>query len=83
MKRGNPNLDQVRNTDTTAARKAKLQKAEQFQQMVWEKIKPLVAEKRSLQELADWLDANACIPTSRGKRWTRTGVSRIIKKWQR
>jgi len=83
MKRGNPNLDQVRNTDTTAARKAKLKKAEEFQLMIWNKIKPLVEAGKSLQEIGDWLDAEACIPTSRGKKvWTRTGVRRIIKKWR-
>ena len=35
MKRGNPNLDRDRNTDTTAARKAKLRKAENFQLEIW------------------------------------------------
>lgn len=81
MKRGNPNLGRDRNTDTTAARKAKLRKAEQFQQMVWKKIKLLVVQGKTLQQIADWLDAEACLPTSRGKIWTRTGVSRIIRKW--
>ena len=83
MKRGNPSLDRDRNTDTTAARKAKLEKSEQYQSMIWEKIELQVQLGNSLQRIVDWLDAKACIPTIRGNKWTRTGVSRIIKKYKK
>jgi recombinase len=86
MKRGNPNLDRDRNTDTTAARKAKLRKAENFQLEIWILIHPLVVQGMSLQQIADWLDAEANsgagIRTCRGNKWTRTAVRRIIRKWE-
>ncbi len=83
IKLGNPNLDQVRNKDTSAARKAKIKKAEEYQKKVWKEMEPLLEKEFSLERIADWLDAEACIPTIRGKRWTKTGVRRIIKKYNR
>jgi hypothetical protein len=82
MQRGY-NLDRDRNTDTTAAREAKLEKSKDFQARIWQKIKQLVRRGDSLQEIVDYLNVEVCIPTTRGKKWDRTRVRRIIKKWGR
>ena len=81
-KLGNPNLDKVRNVDTTAARRAKLKRSNEFRAMILGKITPLINEGESLQGIVDWLNEFPPIPTIRGKKWDKTGVRRIIKKYK-
>lgn len=76
---GNPNLQLVRNNDTTAAIQARVSKAEKRNAQVRELITEFEAEagrELSLRELADRLNS-AGYQTARGKRFSATQVQRI------
>ena len=77
---GNPNLDLVRNTDTTAARAAWIGKATARNLEIKQIIGELQAESvapMSLREVADKLN-EAGYTTSRGAKFHATSVNRVL-----
>ena len=84
-KLGNPNLHLVRNTDTTAAIKARSVKAAERAAQLREVIAELETEAgypMTLQQVADALNT-AGYTTARGKAFSRTQVHRIKKAAQK
>lgn len=79
VKLGNPGLDKVRNTDTTAANEARITKAQEHQAEVRQVIGEIQEESgaMSLRQIAAQLN-EAGYRTSRGGKWHPTSVSRII-----
>lgn len=80
VKLGNPNLDLVRNTDTTAATAAKVLKAKarnnEIKDVIQE-IKGSVTDRLTLRQIADKLN-NAGYTTARGAQFQATTVNRIL-----
>ena len=76
---GNPKLDQVRHTDTTAAREARSIKAKERNTEILEVVREIKqgAERLSLREIANQLN-NAGYTTARGKSWQATSVMRVL-----
>jgi len=77
---GNPRLDEVRNSDTTAARAARVSKAKQRNIEILEIINEMrdsVGNALSLRDLTKMLN-DAGYKTSRGKEWHPTSVSRVL-----
>ena len=79
VKLGNPKLDQVRYTDTTAAREAKSIKAKERNTEILEVVKEIKqgAGRLSLRDIANQLN-NAGYTTARGKSWQATSVMRVL-----
>ena len=84
VKLGNPRLSEVRPTDTTKARQAKIIKAKQRNAEMVEIINEMVEAMRpdqrdcvSLRTLASLLN-DAGYKTARGKEWHPTSVSRLL-----
>ena len=80
VKLGNPQLDQFRNTDTTAAREAKSAKAKERNAEILEVVKEITAEagRLSLRQIATQLN-HAGYTTARGKAWQATSVMRVLR----
>ena len=80
VKLGNPNLAAVRNTDTTAARAAHIEKAKarntELKQVIIE-IKESTADKLTLRDIAKHLN-NAGYTTNRGGQFHANSVSRVL-----
>ena len=77
---GNPRLDEVRNSDTTAARAARVSQAKQRNIEILEIINEMrdsVGNALSLRDLTKMLN-DAGYKTSRGKEWHPTSVSRVL-----
>ena len=77
---GNPRLDEVRNSDTTAARAARVSQAKQRNIEILEIINEMrdsVENALSLRDLTKMLN-DAGYKTSRGKEWHPTSVSRVL-----
>ena len=80
VKLGNPNLDAVRNTDTTKARAAQAQKSAKRNTDILAIINEIKAQSHndlSLREIANQLN-NAGYTTARGKSFQPTSVNRIL-----
>lgn len=77
---GNPKLDQVRHTDTTAAREARSAKAKVRNNEILEVVKEIRedAGRLSLRQIASQLN-NAGYTTARGKAWQATSVMRVLR----
>ena len=77
---GNPKLDEVRYTDTTAATAARTSKAKQRNAEILEIINEMqdsAGNALSLKDLTTMLN-EAGYKTSRGKEWHKTSVSRVL-----
>ena len=80
-KRGNPRLDQVRNTDTTAAKAARVRKADEFAMS----MKKVIGAARynhgakTYGDIARWLNAEG-VKTPRGSAWTTRQVGRLVRR---
>lgn len=77
---GNPNLDNIRFTDTTAATEARISKAKERNAEVKEIINEMrqsVEGDVSVRQLAKMLN-EAGYKTARGKDWHPTSVSRVL-----
>ena len=77
---GNPRLDEVRHTDTTAATAARTSKAKQRNAEILEIINEMrdsAGNALSLRDLTAMLN-DAGYKTSRGKEWHPTSVSRVL-----
>ncbi|WP_366915917.1 recombinase family protein [uncultured Neptuniibacter sp.] len=86
VKLGNPRLAEAREArqgDVTAkARAARSDRANKHALLVLGEIQRAKAEGNStLGDLADWLNEQE-ITTARGCKWTRTAVSRVLKRLQ-
>lgn len=79
VKLGNPKLDQVRNTNTTAANATRTAKAQEHQTEVRQVIDELQEDSgaMSLRQIAAQLN-EAGYRTSRGGHWHPTSVARIM-----
>ena len=80
VKLGNPRLDEVRNSDTTAARAARVINAKQRNAEMLDIINEMRDESDndlSLRDLTKMLNA-AGYKTSRGKKWHPTSVMRVL-----
>lgn len=89
---GNPRLrkgmKKLHPTNTVPAIAAKVKKADDFAQMVMEQIAVIQGEakvegvKPTLQYIADCLNKEG-VTTARNTQWTKTAVSRIIKRMEK
>ena len=80
VKLGNPNLSEVRHTDTTAATEARTSNAKQRNSEMLEIINEMrdsAGNALSLRDLTKMLN-EAGYKTSRGKEWHPTSVSRVL-----
>ena len=79
VKLGNPRLSEVRCTDTTAARVARVEKAKERNAEVLEVIREIKIEagELSLRAIANQLNS-AGYTTARGKAWQATSVNRVL-----
>jgi len=79
VKLGNPRLSEVRCTDTTAARVARVEKAKERNAEVLEVIREIKIEAGdlSLRAIANQLNT-AGYTTARGKAWQATSVNRVL-----
>ncbi|MGH1430465.1 MAG: recombinase family protein [Neptuniibacter sp.] len=80
---GNPNLDKVRNTDTTAATTTRMNKADEYAAMMVDAIEDIreELESPSLRQIASELN-NREFTTRRGSAWTAASVQRVIQRTQ-
>ena len=81
VKLGNPHLDKIRCTDTSAARTAKIEKAKERNSEIKEVITEIqnsTTDKLSLREISRRLN-EAGYKTAWGKDWHATSVSRILQ----
>lgn len=81
VKLGNPNLDKIRCTDTSAARTAKIEKAKERNTEILDvitEIQDSTTDQLSLRAIARQLNT-AGYTTARGKAWQATSVSRILQ----
>jgi hypothetical protein len=76
---GNPNLAQVRNTDTGAANAKRKAKADEFALEIARLLRELDTEGARGQEMAKLLNAKGK-KTRRGHKWTATAVNRVLKR---
>lgn len=82
VKLGNPRISEAGGGDTTKARAAKAQKANEYS----ENMKPTIEdiqnelENPSLRQIAAELNERG-FKTPRGCEWTATGVSRVMARW--
>ena len=80
VKLGNPKLDQVRCTDTTAARTARVEKAKERNTEILEVINEIqsnAGSELSLRQISKQLNS-AGYTTARGKAWQATSVMRVL-----
>ena len=79
VKLGNPRLDEVRYTDTTAAREAKITKARERNAEILQVVNEIKERsgRLSLRDIANQLN-NAGYTTARGKSWQATSVMRVL-----
>lgn len=80
VKLGNPKLDQVRCTDTTAARTARVEKAKERNTEILEVINEIqsnAGSELSLRQISKQLN-EAGYTTARGKAWQATSVMRVL-----
>lgn len=80
VKLGNPKLDQVRCTDTTAARTARVEKAKERNTEILEVINEIQSNagvELSLRQISKQLN-EAGYTTARGKAWQATSVMRVL-----
>lgn len=82
VKLGNPMLDEVRNTDSTAATAARIKKANEYAVNMSDSIEEIrqELENPSLRQIAAELNERG-FKTPRGCEWTATGVSRVMARW--
>ena len=81
IKLGNPILDKVRHTDTTAAQNARIQKAKERNSeilAVINEIRESTQEPLSLRAIARQLNV-AGYTTAMGKAWQATSVNRVLQ----
>jgi len=80
VKLGNPKLDQVRCTDTTAARIARVEKAKERNTEILEVINEIqsnAGSELSLRQISKQLN-EAGYTTARGMAWQATSVNRVL-----
>lgn len=79
VKLGNPNLDSVRNKDTTQARKQRVRMCGVYRDNVKRKIEPLFQDGLTDNQIAEQLNLEG-FHTSTGGLWNRTTVWRVRKR---
>lgn len=80
IKLGNPKLLEVRNADTSAARRKIKSNADQFAREVRPLLDTAIQNgKQSLFSLAQYLNDQG-IPTQRGRKWTAMGIKRVLAR---
>lgn len=80
-KRGNPRLDQVRNKDTTAAKAARVRKADEFAMAMKDFLAVARYEDgaKTYGDIARWLNAKG-VKTPRGNAWSTKQVERLVER---
>lgn len=80
---GNPNLDRVRNSDTTEATATRMRKADEYAAMMADAIADIRDElgSPSLRQIATELNHRE-FTTRRGSAWTAASVKRVIQRTQ-
>ncbi|WP_243040545.1 hypothetical protein [Dyella sedimenti] len=81
-KRGNPRLDEARNTDTVAANSARAAKADDFAREVGKRLHDFIEDNGlgyNKEEFARHLNEIG-FPTQRGGKWSGKQVARIFDR---
>lgn len=79
--RGNPNIYKFSSLDLTEANKVRIKKADDYANDVFEHIRYLVENNYSLSKIVTYLRKKN-MKTIRNKEFTRSAVSRIIKRYR-